>query len=200
MAAYYLAVDIGASSGRHIIGHMENGKMVLEEIYRFENGMVKKDGELSRRIVGTGQIVVTAESLTGGMISAALTSIPGASEWFERGFVTYTNQAKHEMLDVPQSILDRFSAVSTQTVSQMLEGAIRHSNATMAVAVSGIAGPDGAMPGRPVGTVFIGWKRKDEMAEVGRYEFKGDRQSVREQTVAVAIQGLVEMLDERQPS
>ena len=74
--------------------------------------------ELSRRIVGTGQIVVTAESLTGGMISAALTSIPGASEWFERGFVTYTNQAKHEMLDVPQSILDRFSAVSTQTVSQ----------------------------------------------------------------------------------
>ena len=102
--------------------------------------------ELSRRIVGTGQIVVTAESLTGGMISAALTSIPGASEWFERGFVTYTNQAKHEMLDVPQSILDRFSAVSTQTVSQMLEGAIRHSNATMAVAVSGIAGPDGAMP------------------------------------------------------
>ena len=88
--------------------------------------------ELSRRIVGTGQIVVTAESLTGGMISAALTSIPGASEWFERGFVTYTNQAKHEMLDVPQSILDRFSAVSTQTVSQMLEGAIRHSNATMA--------------------------------------------------------------------
>lgn len=101
--------------------------------------------ELSRRIVGTGQIVVTAESLTGGMISAALTSIPGASEWFERGFVTYTNQAKHEMLDVPQSILDRFSAVSTQTVSQMLEGAIRHSNATMAVAVSGIAGPDGAM-------------------------------------------------------
>ena len=141
--------------------------------------------ELSRRIVGTGQIVVTAESLTGGMISAALTSIPGA---------------KHEMLDVPQSILDRFSAVSTQTVSQMLEGAIRHSNATMAVAVSGIAGPDGAMPGRPVGTVFIGWKRKDEMAEVGRYEFKGDRQSVREQTVAVAIQGLVEMLDERQPS
>ncbi len=154
--------------------------------------------ELSRRIVGTGQIVVTAESLTGGMISAALTSIPGASEWFERGFVTYTNQAKHEMLDVPQSILDRFSAVSTQTVSQMLEGAIRHSNATMAVAVSGIAGPDGAMPGRPVGTVFIGWKRKDEMAEVGRYEFKGDRQSVREQTVAVAIQGLIEMLDERQ--
>ena len=141
--------------------------------------------ELSRRIVGTGQIVVTAESLTGGMISAALTSIPGASEWFERGFVTYTNQAKHEMLDVPQSILDRFSAVSTQTVSQMLEGAIRHSNAT---------------PGRPVGTVFIGWKRKDEMAEVGRYEFKGHRQSVREQTVAVAIQGLIEMLDERQPS
>lgn len=80
------------------------------------------------------------------MISAALTSIPGASEWFERGFVTYTNQAKHEMLDVPQSILDRFSAVSTQTVSQMLEGAIRHSNATMAVAVSGIAGRTAQCP------------------------------------------------------
>lgn len=154
--------------------------------------------ELSQRINGTGNIVVTAESLTGGMISAALTSIPGASEWFERGFVTYTNEAKHEMLGVPQSILDRFTAVSTETVSQMLEGAIKNSNGTMAVAVSGIAGPGGELPGRPVGTVFIGWKRKDEMAEVGRYHFDGDRESVREQTVAVAIKGLVEMLDERQ--
>lgn len=156
--------------------------------------------ELSRQITGTGQIVVTAESLTGGMISAALTSISGSSSWFERGFVTYTNEAKHEMLDVPQSILDRFSAVSTQTVSQMLEGALNKSNGTMAVAVSGIAGPTGEMPGRPVGTVFIGWKRKDEMAEVARYHFDGDRQSVREQTTAVAIKGLIEMLDERQES
>ena len=113
--------------------------------------------------------------------------------------MTYTNQAKHEMLDVPQSILDRFSAVSTQTVSQMLEGAIRHPTLPW-------PWPSAVLPVRtvqcrgPFGTVFIGWKRKDEMAEVGRYEFKGDRQSVREQTVAVAIQGLIEMLDERQPS
>ena len=103
------------------------------------------------------------------------------------------------MLDVPQSILDRFSAVSTQTVSQMLEGAIRHSNATMAVAVSGIAGPAAQCPEDRLEPSYR-LEAQDEMAEVGRYEFKGDRQSVREQTVAVAIQGLVEMLDERQPS
>lgn len=154
--------------------------------------------ELSKRINGTGNIVVTAESLTGGMISAALTSIPGASDWFERGFVTYTNEAKHQMLGVPQSILDRFTAVSTETVSQMLEGAIKNSGGTMAVAVSGIAGPGGELPGKPVGTVFIGWKRRDEMAEVARYHFEGNRESVREQTVAAAIKGLVDMLDERQ--
>lgn len=154
--------------------------------------------ELSKRINGTGNIVVTAESLTGGMISAALTSIPGASDWFERGFVTYTNEAKHQMLGVPQSILDRFTAVSTETVSQMLEGAIKNSGGTMAVAVSGIAGPGGELPGKPVGTVFIGWKRRDEMAEVARYHFDGNRETVREQTVAAAIKGLVDMLDERQ--
>ena len=154
--------------------------------------------ELSKRINGTGNIVVTAESLTGGMISAALTSIPGASDWFERGFVTYTNEAKHQMLGVPQSILDRFTAVSTETVSQMLEGAIKNSGGTMAVAVSGIAGPGGELPGKPVGTVFIGWKRRDEMAEVARYHFEGNRETVREQTVAAAIKGLVDMLDERQ--
>lgn len=109
---------------------------------------------------------------------------PGASEWFERGFVTYTNQAKHEMLDVPQSILDRFSAVSTQTVSQMLEGAIRHSNATMAVAVSGIAGPDGAMRADPSVLCLSAGSAKMKWPKSAAMNSRATVRSVREQTVA----------------
>lgn len=101
---------------------------------------------LSDRISGTGEVIVTAESLTGGMISAALTSVSGSSAWFERGFVTYTNEAKHQMLDVPQGILDRFTAVSAETVTHMLIGALKHSGASVAVAVSGIAGPTAHCP------------------------------------------------------
>ncbi|MVX56148.1 CinA family protein [Parasutterella muris] len=152
---------------------------------------------LSDRISGTGEVIVTAESLTGGMISAALTSVSGSSAWFERGFVTYTNEAKHQMLDVPQGILDRFTAVSAETVTHMLIGALKHSGASVAVAVSGIAGPTGALPGKPVGTVFIGWMRRDEIAEVVRCQFDGDRAAVREQTVEKALNGLLGYFDER---
>ena len=152
---------------------------------------------LSDRISGTGEVIVTAESLTGGMISAALTSVSGSSAWFERGFVTYTNEAKHQMLDVPQGILDRFTAVSAETVTHMLIRARKHSGASVAVAVSGIAGPTGALPGKPVGTVFIGWMRRDEIAEVVRCQFDGDRAAVREQTVEKALNGLLGYFDER---
>ena len=145
---------------------------------------------LSDRISGTGEVIVTAESLTGGMISAALTSVSGSSAWFERGFVTYTNEAKHQMLDVPQGILDRFTAVSAETVTHMLIGALKHSGAS-------VAGPTGALPGKPVGTVFIGWMRRDEIAEVVRCQFDGDRAAVREQTVEKALNGLLGYFDER---
>ena len=147
-----------------------------------------------------GATITTAESCSGGWVAKAITDIAGSSAWFERGFVTYSNEAKAQMIGVHESTLEQHGAVSEPVVIEMAIGALKAARADYAISISGIAGPDGAMPGRPVGTVFIGWKRKDEMAEVGRYEFKGDRQSVREQTVAVAIQGLVEMLDERQPS
>lgn len=147
--------------------------------------------QVAETLTQNGQVVVTAESLTGGMISAVLTSVPGSSAWFKRGFVTYSNEAKHEMLGVPEGILDRYTAVSDETVTHMLLGALRHSDADVAVAVSGIAGPDGALPGKPVGTVFIGVMRRDEMADIRRYRFEGDRQSVRIQTVEKALESLL---------
>ena len=150
---------------------------------------------LGQRLADRGEILVTAESLTGGLISAVITSVPGSSEWFERGYVTYTNTAKHEVLDVPLTVLEKFSAVSSQTVVRMLQGALEHSHATVAVAVSGIAGPTGEMPGKPVGTVFIGRMRRDEMAEVIRCQFEGDRTAVRAQTVETALRYLKELFE-----
>ncbi len=138
--------------------------------------------------------VVTAESCTGGMIASALTEIPGASDWFDRGFVTYNNIAKHEMLGVSENILNKYGAVSNDCVAQMVLGALKHSNAQVAVAVSGIAGPGGEEPGKPVGTVFLGWGLKDEMPNIIRFNFIGDRQQVREQCVEAAVDGLLDLL------
>ncbi len=141
-----------------------------------------------------GVVITTAESCTGGMIAAAMTDVAGASSWFERSFVTYTNTAKHEMLGVAEKIFEEHGAVSEECVSAMLSGALRHSHASLSVAVSGIAGPGGAEPGKPVGTVFIGWMRAGEEAVVERFAFKGDRRSVREAAVSAALDGIIKML------
>lgn len=141
-----------------------------------------------------GVVIATAESCTGGMIAAAMTDVAGASRWFERSFVTYTNTAKHEMLGVAEKIFEEHGAVSAECVSAMLAGALKHSHADLAVAVSGIAGPGGAEPGKPVGTVFIGWRRAGEAAHVERLSFDGDRRSVREATVSAALDGIIKML------
>ena len=136
-----------------------------------------------------GMRICCAESCTGGMIAAAITDIAGSSAVFSRGFVTYSNQAKINMLGVKPETLNLYGAVSGQTVSEMASGAITASEdeADFAVAVSGIAGPDGGTVEKPVGLVFICVLRKGEVGQVTRYVFDGDRQSVRTQTVENAL-------------
>ena len=135
-------------------------------------------------------LLTTAESCTGGGIAETLTGIAGASAWFDRGFVTYSNEAKLSMLGVSQSTLDRFGAVSEATALEMARGAISHSSAHVSVAVTGIAGPDGGTPDKPVGTVWIAWGQKLGYAEARRFQFDGDRNAVRQQAILEAILGL----------
>ncbi len=142
------------------------------------------------------QTLAAAESCTGGWVSQAVTDIAGSSAWFDRGFVTYTNAAKQELLDVPEAVLAGHGAVSEETVRAMVTGVLRHSPADCALAVSGIAGPSGATPGKPVGTVWFAWQRRGGECLTRREQFDGDRRSVRSQAVAVALQGVLELYGE----
>jgi nicotinamide-nucleotide amidase len=142
------------------------------------------------------QLLVTAESCTGGWIAKVITDLPGSSRWFERGFVTYSNAAKMELLGVRETTLAVHGAVSAATVDEMTQGALAHSHAHVALAVSGIAGPDGGSPNKPVGTVWLGWMLKDGSPRSRCHWFKGDRETVRFQAVIVALEGLLEMLND----
>ena len=146
-------------------------------------------GELLRT---NGQRLTTAESCTGGWIAQCLTAIAGSSEWFERGFVTYSNEAKIEMLGVDADTLLAHGAVSEATAAAMAAGALRHSHADWALAVTGIAGPSGGSKDKPVGTVCFGWAAFDGRVETQTVHFAGDRELVRAQTVAHALEGLLE--------
>ena len=141
-------------------------------------------------------MLATAESCTGGWVGQAVTMVPGSSHWFDRGFVTYTNDAKREMLGVRAETLKKFGAVSEQTVRAMIKGALSHSKAHVALAVSGIAGPDGGSPGKPVGTVCLAWGRKKGAPphSVMRH-YAGDRDAVRRQSVIDALEGLLALLE-----
>jgi nicotinamide-nucleotide amidase len=130
-----------------------------------------------------GWMVAAAESCTGGLIAAACTSVAGSSDWFERGFVTYSNAAKTELLGVPVATLAAHGAVSEEAVRAMAEGALVHSAAQLAIAVTGIAGPGGAVPGKPVGTVWVALARRGGTTEARRLQLAGDRAAVRTQTV-----------------
>lgn len=133
-----------------------------------------------------GIMLATAESCTGGLISALFTDIPGSSDAFERGYVTYSYRSKTELLGVENDVLEKYGAVSDQVVGIMARQAVERAGVDVAVAVSGIAGPDGAVPGKPVGTVFIGVATRDQLS-VERHHFDGDRRKVREQTVEKAL-------------
>lgn len=149
---------------------------------------------VGKALEAKGWLMATAESCTGGGVSYAITEIPGSGDWFDCGFVTYSNAAKTEMLDVPAAVIAQFGAVSEEVAAAMAEGAVANSNAHVAISTTGIAGPTGAVPGKPVGTVCFGWSKGDT-THTERLVFKGDRQAVREQTIAHALTGLLRFIE-----
>jgi nicotinamide-nucleotide amidase len=159
-----------------------------------QNDILELAARVGKLLEAKGLLLVTAESCTGGGISQAVTEIPGSTGWFERGFVTYSNAAKTDMLDVPAALIAQFGSVSVEVCAAMAEGAVTNSNADVAVSTTGIAGPTGAVPGKPVGTVCFGWS-KGNNTYTERLVFTGDRRSVREQTVAHALAGLLRFLE-----
>jgi nicotinamide-nucleotide amidase len=150
---------------------------------------------VGRHLLQSQRGVATAESCTGGWIAKALTDIAGSSQWFIEGFVTYSNDSKIQRLGVSRSVLQTRGAVSEATVRAMAIGALRRTGAPLSVAVTGIAGPGGAVPGKPVGTVWLGWAVRRERAirvAVQLKHFRGDRDAVRRKTVRAALVGLLE--------
>jgi len=139
-------------------------------------------------------LLAVAESCTGGWVAKCLTDIAGSSQWFDRGFVSYSNAAKQAMLGVSGDTLETAGAVSEQTVREMAAGVLENSLATVALAISGIAGPGGAMPGKPVGTVCFAWTVAGDEVQAETRHFEGDRDSVRRQSVGFALQGLLNVL------
>ena len=143
-----------------------------------------------------GLMLATAESCTGDGVAQAITAIAGSSAWFERGFITYSNQSKQQMLGVTEATLIGHGAVSEATVRAMVAGALEHSAAQVALAVSGIAGPDGGTPDKPVGTVWFAWGLKNGVTHAQRHQFRGDRAEVRAQAVRIALQGVLALLQQ----
>ena len=138
-------------------------------------------------------LLVTAESCTGGWVAMAATAIPGSSDWFERGYVVYSNAAKREELGVSEDALERHGAVSEETAREMAAGALKNGRGHVALAITGVAGPAGGTPDKPVGTVCFAWARGGKMVSETR-RFEGDRESVRRQSVVRALQGVLELL------
>jgi len=141
-----------------------------------------------------GWMLATAESCTGGWVGEIVTAVPGSSAWYDRGFITYTNASKQEMLGVQAQTLQQFGAVSEETVREMASGTLLHSQAHISLAISGVAGPGGGSPGKPVGTVCFAWAIKDGTVKSERCLFTGDRYEVRRQGVAHALRGVLALL------
>lgn len=148
------------------------------------------------KLLGERKIMLaTAESCTGGLLAAAITARPGASAVFDRGFVSYSNEAKTEMLGVSEKTLTSFGAVSAQTAEAMARGAIEHSRANLAVSITGIAGPDGGSPEKPVGLVFFGYALKGGSAGSIECRFLGEREDIQNAAVSMALSHLLEVLE-----
>ncbi|MGN6512140.1 MAG: CinA family protein [Lysobacteraceae bacterium] len=145
---------------------------------------------LGTRLRAARLVLVTAESCTGGWIAKTATGVAGSSDWFDCGMVAYSYEAKQALLGVRPETLEQFGAVSRETVVEMVSGALAHSGASVAVAVTGIAGPGGGTADKPVGTVWIAWKRRGGYPTAELFHFDGDRDAVRRQTVAAALEGL----------
>jgi nicotinamide-nucleotide amidase len=143
-----------------------------------------------------GMMLATAESCTGGGVAQAITEVAGSSAWFERGFVTYSNLSKQQMLGVRETTLKQYGAVSEMTVRELVAGALANSAAQVALAVTGIAGPDGGTVDKPVGTVWFAWGIKHGETHAQRHQLGGNRAEVRAQAVHIALQGLIDLLNQ----
>jgi nicotinamide-nucleotide amidase len=155
--------------------------------------------KIGERLRAFGIMLSTAESCTGGWVGQAITSVPGSSDWFDRGFITYSNEAKREMLGVSADTIERHGAVSEAVVREMALGALAHSRAKVALSVSGVAGPGGGGRAKPVGTVCFAWAGWEEGVRCVTRHFDGDRQAVRAHAVEDALLGLLHMLEEAPP-
>jgi len=136
-------------------------------------------------------LLSTSESCTGGWLSKCCTDLSGSSTWFDRGFVTYSNQSKQDLLNVSLSTLEQHGAVSEQTAIEMAQGALENSAANISVAITGIAGPDGGTTEKPVGTVWIAWSTKDGISKTEIFQLNGDREQIRYQAVIAALKGII---------
>lgn len=150
--------------------------------------------QLAKLFLKSSGKLVTAESCTGGGLAEILTRIPGSSVWFDRGFVTYSNESKNELLSVPIETLEQYGAVSEETAFAMAEGALENSHANYSVSITGVAGPDGGSDDKPVGTVCFGWCKRNTAGTTTRIIFDGDRLKIREQACLLAMQGLIDLL------
>jgi nicotinamide-nucleotide amidase len=150
--------------------------------------------QLAELFLNSSSKLVTAESCTGGGLAEILTRIPGSSAWFERGFVTYSNESKNELLNVPGETLEKYGAVSEEIALAMAEGALENSRADYSVSITGIAGPDGGSEDKPVGTVCFGWSKRNGIERTTRIIFEGDRLKIREQSCMLAMQGLIDLI------
>ncbi|MET0321729.1 MAG: CinA family protein [Duganella sp.] len=150
--------------------------------------------QVGKALQDKGLLLTTAESCTGGGVAQAITEIAGSTAWFDCGFITYSNASKTEMLDVSAALIAQMGSVSEEVAAAMATGALGASNAHIAISTTGIAGPTGAVPGKPVGTVCFGWANADTV-HTERLVFTGDRKSVREQTVIHVLQGLLRFID-----
>lgn len=158
------------------------------------NDILELSAKVGRALQAKGLLLVTAESCTGGGVAQAVTEVAGSTAWFDCGFVSYSNASKTELLDVSAALIAQLGTVSEEVASAMATGALANSNAHVALSTTGIAGPSGAVPGKPVGTVCFGWARGDTV-QTERLVFAGDRQAVREQTVLHALQGLLRIIE-----
>jgi len=163
-----------------------------------ESQLSKLMAELADLLTARAYKMASAESCTGGWLAKAATDLAGSSGWFDRGLVTYSNQAKHEVLAVSESTLDQYGAVSQETVHEMVAALLSVKSVSLGVAISGIAGPGGGSADKPVGTVWLAWKMLQQPIISKRYNFKGDRQQVRLQATIEAVAGLISLLKSHQ--
>lgn len=158
------------------------------------NDFTELANETGRILQAKGLLLAVAESCTGGGVACAITEVAGSSNWFECGFITYSNASKTELLDVPAALIAQHGTVSEEIAAAMAEGALTSSNAHVTLSTTGIAGPGGAVPGKPVGTVCFGWT-DGHHTHTERLVFAGDRQAIRHQTIEHALRGLIRFLD-----